>query len=348
MQKNKRCGIIFQNSLKITDKGECIIILKPKLLDCTKELAKLVTIIILGFLFILAIIFIKYKPVYEVIVAGENLGYIENLDEFKDTIKEEIIEEKGKNIAYVTLKNEPEYEPKLLSRANTVSNEEIIQKIKENDVITTYKCYEVVLNNECAKSVETVDEAMQIVEKIKAEFSDEELDLDIRVNEKYSESLEEIKTTPIEVATTEIETVAKEIEEESKAIAIIKDVKFANLPVSGRITSRYGEASSLRRSKHTGLDIACVTGTDIKVVAGGTVTFAARNGSYGNLVKVDHGQGVETWYGHCSKIYAKVGDIVSAGDVIAAVGSTGNSTGPHLHFEIRIDSQTVNPQNYVY
>ena len=89
-------------------------------------------------------------------------------------------------------------------------------------------------------------------------------------------------------------------------------------------------------------------GTDIKVVSKGTITFAGRAGSYGNLVKVDHGNGVETWYGHCSKIYANVGDEVKAGDVIAAVGSTGNSTGPHLHFEIRINGATVNPQKYVY
>ena len=82
--------------------------------------------------------------------------------------------------------------------------------------------------------------------------------------------------------------------------------------------------------------------------ADGTVSFSGIKGSYGNLIIVDHGNGVETWYGHCSKLYAKVGDAVTAGDVIEAVGSTGNSTGPHLHFEIRINGECVNPQNYVY
>ena len=90
------------------------------------------------------------------------------------------------------------------------------------------------------------------------------------------------------------------------------------------------------------------TGTDIKVVSSGVVTFAGKSGSYGNIVKIDHGEGIETWYAHCSKLYVQNGEKVEAGDVIAAVGSTGNSTGPHLHFEIRINGETINPQKYVY
>ena len=120
------------------------------------------------------------------------------------------------------------------------------------------------------------------------------------------------------------------------------------MPVSGTISSRYGVSSRIRVSTHTGLDIACPTGTPIKVTAEGTVTFAEYNGSYGNLIKVDHGNGVETWYAHCSKLIAKVGQTVKAGDIIALVGSTGNSTGSHLHLEVRINGTHVNPQNYIY
>ena len=128
----------------------------------------------------------------------------------------------------------------------------------------------------------------------------------------------------------------------------IKGVKIATKPISGTITSRYGESSRLRQSTHTGLDISATTGTEIKAVASGTVICAKYSGSYGNLVKIDHGNGVETWYGHTSKMYVKVGQEVKAGDVIAAVGSTGNSTGPHLHLEIRINGTHVNPQKYLY
>ena len=69
---------------------------------------------------------------------------------------------------------------------------------------------------------------------------------------------------------------------------------------------------------------------------------------YGNLIIIDHGNGVKTYYGHCSKLYKKVGEEVETGEVIAAVGSTGNSTGPHLHLEVRVDNKIMNPLNYVY
>lgn len=137
-------------------------------------------------------------------------------------------------------------------------------------------------------------------------------------------------------------------EEEKNTIATINGIKIATKPVNGTITSRYGVSSRIRRSNHTGLDIATATGTPINVVADGTVTNASYQGAYGNLVKIDHGNGVETWYAHTSKMYVTEGQKVSAGELIAAVGSTGNSTGAHLHFEIRINGQHVNPQNYLY
>ena len=140
----------------------------------------------------------------------------------------------------------------------------------------------------------------------------------------------------------------KEEQERLDSLPSINGIKLAVTPIEGRITSRYGVSSSLRKSTHTGLDIAAVQGTDIHVIADGTVTSASYNGAYGNLVKVDHGNGVETWYAHTSKMLVKKGNTVKAGDIIAKVGSTGNSTGPHLHLEIRINGEHVNPQNYLY
>lgn len=89
-------------------------------------------------------------------------------------------------------------------------------------------------------------------------------------------------------------------------------------------------------------------GTPIKAAASGKVIWSGYKGSYGNLVKIDSGKGVVAYYGHCSKLYVSAGEQVKAGDVIATVGSTGNSTGNHLHFEIQLNGQCVNPQKYLY
>ena len=118
-------------------------------------------------------------------------------------------------------------------------------------------------------------------------------------------------------------------------------------PVSGIITSRFGAASAIRRSSHTGLDLATSSGTPIKAAASGTVTFSGYKGSYGNLMVITHENGVQTYYGHCSQLYLSAGATVSQGQTVAAVGSTGNSTGPHLHFEVRVNGTAYNPENYV-
>ena len=145
----------------------------------------------------------------------------------------------------------------------------------------------------------------------------------------------------------EIEKTKKQ-EELKNALGVVNDVAISVKPISGVITSRYGESSNIRSSTHTGLDIAAPTGTDIKACISGTVIYAGLKGSYGNIVKIKHKNNVETWYAHCNKLYVKKGDIINAGDIIATVGSTGNSTGSHLHLEIRVDGKAVNPQKYIY
>lgn len=117
-------------------------------------------------------------------------------------------------------------------------------------------------------------------------------------------------------------------------------------PVSGTITSPFG----LRHSPfgggmefHQGLDIAAPSGTTISAPAGGTVIQAGWYGGYGNYILLDHGGGLSTGYGHCSQIFVAAGQVIVRGQAIGAVGSTGASTGPHLHFEVRIDGKPVDP-----
>ncbi|MBQ6059452.1 MAG: peptidoglycan DD-metalloendopeptidase family protein [Clostridia bacterium] len=116
-------------------------------------------------------------------------------------------------------------------------------------------------------------------------------------------------------------------------------------PVTGGVvTSRFG---ARKRGYHTGIDIGLPRGTSIVAADGGTVTYSGWKSSYGYIVKISHGNNTETWYAHCSALLVSAGQQVSKGQPIARVGSTGNSTGPHLHFEIRINGTAVNPAPYI-
>ena len=117
-------------------------------------------------------------------------------------------------------------------------------------------------------------------------------------------------------------------------------------PVQGRITSTYGwRIHPILRTRrfHNGVDFAAPTGTPIKAADAGKVIYAGWKGAYGKTVVIDHGGGWSTLYGHCSKIYVSRGQVVSRGQNIAAVGSTGWSTGPHLHWTVYRNGSTVNP-----
>lgn len=117
-------------------------------------------------------------------------------------------------------------------------------------------------------------------------------------------------------------------------------------PVRGWVTSRYGWRTSPHsgvRRLHTGIDIAAPRGTPIVAAADGHVVFAGYHSAYGNLIVVDHGYGITTKHAHTSRILVQVGARVLRGDVIARVGNTGRSTGPHLHFELLQDGVPVNP-----
>lgn len=119
-----------------------------------------------------------------------------------------------------------------------------------------------------------------------------------------------------------------------------------HVPVQGRITSEFGlrnDPINGRQRHHHGVDIAAPTGTPIGAAAAGTVVFAGRRGGYGNTIIIEQADGKQTLYGHADQLFAKVGDQITTGQTIATVGSTGRSTGPHLHFEVRENGQPVNP-----
>lgn len=125
---------------------------------------------------------------------------------------------------------------------------------------------------------------------------------------------------------------------------------FGN-PAPGRtITSRFGNRLDPflgRPALHAGLDFRAETGANIRATGAGTVTVASNSGGYGNMVEIDHGKGITTRYGHMSAILVKVGDRIEPGDVIGRAGSTGRSTGPHIHYEVRRNDQAIDPMHFL-
>ena len=134
--------------------------------------------------------------------------------------------------------------------------------------------------------------------------------------------------------------------QEEQDIENIKNTTTFIKPIEGTISSKYGQrepTTSTVPKNHTGVDIASNLGTKIKSATSGEVVIASEEGDYGKHLKIQIGE-VSIIYAHCNNLYVKQGDQVTQGQEIAEVGSTGNSTGPHLHFEIRISERTIDPQ----
>ena len=312
-----------------------------------KRTMKLFKIIAIALAIIIAIMFIKFRPAYSVSLNGEDIGYVGDEEKFKNEVNENILTPSETNVAFVELDN-VEYTFSLVSR-NEVNEDEVMLAL-EKSAQNVYRVYEVAdLNNEETKVyVNTMEEAEEIVSSLKEQYS--EIEPDLVINQIYLDNADEVNEETIQLAKQELTNNLQEELEEKQEIdsRTVNGIYLAVVPVTGRITSRFGAVESIRDHTHKGIDIAATRGTPILATASGKVSFAGWSSGYGYLVKIDHGSGVETYYGHCSKLYVSAGDTVEAGEQIAAVGSTGNSTGNHLHFEIRLNGKQVNPQTYVY
>ena len=308
---------------------------------------------------IIAVILIKYQFVCEITVDGEKLGYITDKEQFEQSVNE-IINREEENKLFTTLAKMPEYHFTFIDKTENTSNEEILAKIEES-AETTYKIYAVTIDGKEKVKVANLEEAENLVKELNKKY-EEALNVKIGIVDVITTDKEKdvktIKTakanltntldSKVKAAEASVATSSYTSTSTTVKVASLNGVKLTVTPVSGTITSRFGGMESIRSSGHTGLDIAAPKGTAIKAAASGTVTFSGYSGGYGNVVKISHGNGIMTYYAHCSQLYVTKGQTVSAGDVIAAVGSTGNSTGNHLHFEVVKDGVSLNPQNYLY
>lgn len=320
---------------------------------------KLILLILLSLFIIMGLVTLFYRPMYRVTLKGETIGYTENREELQKRISDYINhgDTSIANAAFAQIEESPNFSMCLLKKGIVTNDEEIYQKVIEGSTMY-YHFYAITENGEEKYYTSTFEEAEQAVNELKEKNSTNKENLAIA--EKYAKELktldtkdtivsklyvEPVKETPkVTVATTGTTGSLKGNNTSKKKVSLgISLIR----PVSGTISSRYGRRSS---GMHTGLDIAAPSGTTIKAAASGTVTFSGGNPnrSYGYYIIISHGNGVQTYYCHCSKLLVSAGTKVTQGQPIAKVGKTGNATGNHLHLEIRVNGVTQNPQNYIY
>ena len=327
-----------------------------KLLIHLRKYVKLIIIFAFAFILIIGIMYFLFKPMYAVKLNGEIIGYTDAKKQLNEKIDKYMKSGDGDKIAFVEIDTLPEYEI-CYSKKDIKSNEEQVF----DTVIATgtpyYRNYAIMLDGEEKAYVATPEEAEQIIANLKEKKSTNAES--ITYVTKYSADILEESSVDKVVSDLFVEPVVvkpkKSVTTTTKvgSVNTSQNVSYSSQPlgislirpVSGTITSRFGRRS---RGIHTGLDIATSKGTPIVAAAAGKVTFAGPKGSYGNLVVVDHGNGVQTYYAHCSSIFVSAGQSVSQGQKISTIGSTGNSTGPHLHLEVRVNGVCQNPQNYLY
>ena len=318
---------------------------------------KVLIIIAIAGIIITGLAIYVYKPMYSVSLNGEFLGYTQEKSALQARINDYIRQGDNENVAFIQVETMPEYKLCLLKKNVATSDDEIYEKVVTGGT-TYYRYFALLKDNEEKFYFSTFDDAEKVINTLKDKESN---NVDkLTVVEKYGTEMAEI---------AEVNSSVESLYEK-KPVAVVQTAKnrggsgigasgmnnsktVVNLgvtlikPVSGTITSRYGWRS---RDNHKGLDIGAGYGTSIKAAAAGTVYVSAYgyNGGYGNYVILSHGNGVQTLYGHCSSLCVSPGEKVKQGQVIAKVGSTGISTGNHLHFEVRVNGVTQDRQSYVY
>lgn len=322
-----------------------------KLLIWLRASIKLIALFAVSAIIFVTIIMSIYKPIYSVTFKGEELGYSEN----KAALQKRILkfQENGNeddDVAFVQIDGVPSYKLCFLKKGIETNDDEIYEKITSTGV-PYYHFYSVAVSGEEKIYVKTFEEADNIINKLVEKDSKNANQLSIV--EKHETEQKEFTSTEVAVVNLYENKITPEIRANMGRVTragnggnSYKNISIAfKKPIRATVTSRFG---SRWGTTHKGLDFGAPTGTSIKAAAEGTVTFAGWNsGGYGYLVIISHGNGVQTYYGHCSELLCKVGDYVYAEDLIAKVGNTGDSQGSHLHFEIRVHDVAYNPEYYI-
>ena len=314
------------------------------------------TIIVLGLICSAVIITVlnTYKPAVKAYINGKFIGYFTSEQNF-DEVYNSLVTEKQNTDSNVKvyLESEPTFETSYIK--NELLLEQNLYTNLRSELKTEYTMYNVSVNNEIKMTFSTKDDASKYAEKLKSEVSK----LNVEVKEEKKEELENITT--IERA----DAILKDIVDRNKPVETPKYTYVYNYnpnataptigPASVAATGSGVWPSVERRvnchymgyAGHTGIDIGGAIGTAIYAYRSGTVAFSGWGTGYGKYIKINHGDGMVTYYAHCSELLVSAGQTVSEGQMICKIGVTGYTTGPHLHFEIRINGVPVNPYPYI-
>lgn len=325
---------------------------------------KIVLAMLVGSSLMIALLLASYKPVYRVSLNNEEMGYASSKSKIQDRMNDFLQNGDSDNVGYVLMEEKPSYSLKLAKKDVQTEDERILSELKDScDVY--YRVYAVEVNGEQVCIADNMELAQKVVDEVMEEQEDYTKQATVRVAEKYEQEYEAIAEENFDVV---VASIVKPIKAENDAVvrktttyaaakAVSQEVLNSLLestkeldfrvPVNGGVvTSRYGWRRN-GQEYHTGLDLGISLGTPIYAAEDGVVTCAQWSGNYGYLVKIQHAGNYETRYAHCSRFAVSVGTEVKKGDVIAYVGSTGRSTGPHVHLEIRYEGKHLNPEDFI-
>lgn len=291
---------------------------------------------------------------YGMCIDNINVGYVENFktgEEVIESLKNEAKKESSvdnQTLLSVEVKGDLTYTEERVKISEICSAKEVVDNIEKLNKDREDKIASVEIL-ELKKEIEEVEQSTKVMTSNNL-YLGQEMELDGEQGKK------EVKKKNVYVDGKIVKTTVLEenMIYEPKDNIVYKGVQnpvssgfvFLTYPSESRtITSSFGKRWG--NENHKGIDIAGTTGQNINAAFEGTVKFAGWMGGYGNVVIIDHGSDIQTLYAHASKLTAKTGDKVNKGDKIAEVGSTGRSTGPHIHFELRNNGKQVNPIGYM-
>ena len=315
------------------------------------------TVLLLAFICagVVTTVFNLYQPAVKTFINGKFIGYFTSEQQF-DEVYNNLVTEKQKidpNVK-VYLESEPTFETsyvrnKLLTEQNVYTN-------LRAEIKTEYTIYNVAVDGKSEMTFNTKDDADSYAEKLKKEVAK----LNIEVTEEKKSELENITT--IERADAILKDIVdrnKPVETPNATVKTYTNNYTYTAPTIGATAvaatgsgvwptvNRRINCAFMGYAGHTGIDLGGAVGTAIYAYRSGTVTFAGWGSGYGKYLRIDHGNGMSTLYAHTSELLVSAGQYVTEGQMIAKIGMTGYTTGPHLHFEVRLNGVPVNPYPYI-